>query len=141
MRVATVADEGWLFQLHEDAHRDLVEAAYGPWVTAQQEEFFRPLIDDHEVFVIEQGGVAVGAAYLGIRGGDTWLELIEVTPSRQGEGIGAAVLSWVVERSELAGRGTLLQVHKLNARARRLYEREGFTVNGATDTHHLFRHA
>ncbi|WP_022887751.1 GNAT family N-acetyltransferase [Agromyces italicus] len=139
-RMATVTDEGWLFQLHEDAHKELVEAAYGPWIVVQQQEFFRPLVDDHDVFILEQDGSAVGAVYLGIRDEDTWLELIEVTPARQGEGIGAAALSWVVEESVKAGRGTLLQVHKVNEGAKRLYEREGFTDAGTTETHHLLRH-
>ncbi|WP_157432288.1 hypothetical protein, partial [Agromyces italicus] len=74
-RMATVTDEGWLFQLHEDAHKELVEAAYGPWIVVQQQEFFRPLVDDHDVFILEQDGSAVGAVYLGIRDEDTWLEL------------------------------------------------------------------
>lgn len=139
-REATEADEQWLFQLHEDAHRDLVEAAYGPWIVSQQQEFFRPLVDDHEVFVLEEDGIAVGSLYLGTQGDDTWVELIEVTPSRQGEGIGAAALRWVVERSAKSGRGTLLQVHKVNVDAKRLYEREGFADAGATETHHMLRH-
>ena len=36
-RPAVLADEPWLFQLHEDAHRELVEKAYGPWVVEQQQ--------------------------------------------------------------------------------------------------------
>ncbi|MDQ0576539.1 GNAT family N-acetyltransferase [Agromyces albus] len=138
-RPATPADEAWLFQLHEDAHKDLVEAAYGPWIVAQQHEFFRPLVDDHDVFVLESDGSDVGAVYLGMRDGDTWLELIEVAPSRQGEGIGTAALGWVVEESAKTDRGTLLQVHKVNEGAKRLYEREGFAEVGMTETHHLLR--
>jgi GNAT superfamily N-acetyltransferase len=140
-RVAVAQDEEWLFRLHEDAHRELIEAAYGPWVLEQQQQFFRPLVDEHEVFVIESAGVRVGACYLGTREGDTWLELIEVTPSRQGEGLGAEGLRWVVRRSEKAGRATLLQVHRLNSGAKRLYEREGFAVTGETVTHYLLRHS
>ncbi|AOP53744.1 hypothetical protein BLSMQ_2036 [Brevibacterium aurantiacum] len=34
----------------------------------------------------------------------------------------------------------LLQVHKFNAGAKRLYEREGFVEVGETETHHLLRH-
>lgn len=139
-RAATSEDEAWLFQLHEDAHKELVEAAYGPWVAAQQQEFFGPLVKSHDVFVLESEGFEVGALYLGRRQEDTWLELVEVAPARQGKGIGAAALSWVVEQSAKAGRGTLLQVHKVNARAKRLYEREGFVEVGATETHHLLRH-
>ncbi|NNC13262.1 GNAT family N-acetyltransferase [Planctomonas sp. JC2975] len=139
LRKAVADDEGWLFELHEAAHRELVEAAYGPWVVEQQEEFFRPLVDDHEVFVVVAEGHDVGAVYLGERDGDTWLELIEVEPAHQGEGIGAAALRWVVSGSADRGRGTLLQVHRINDGAKQLYEREGFASVGETPTHHLLR--
>ena len=141
LRQATTADEEWLFGLHEAAHRDLVEAAYGPWVAQQQQEFFRPLVDDHDVFVVVADHRDVGAVYLGEREGHTWLELIEVAPEYQGSGVGAAALRWVLSESRKRQRGTLLQVHRLNERARRLYEREGFTACGETATHHLLRRA
>jgi GNAT superfamily N-acetyltransferase len=140
LRPATPADEEWLFGLHEAAHRDLVEAAYGPWVAAEQEAFFQPLVDDHDVLVVAAERRDVGAVYFGERDGDTWLELIEVAPEHQGSGVGAAALKWVVGESRKQQRGTLLQVHRVNERARRLYEREGFTVCGETLTHHLLRH-
>jgi GNAT superfamily N-acetyltransferase len=140
VRPATAADEAWLFALHEDAHRELVETAYGPWEQEQQLEFFRLLVDDHAVSVMEQDGARVGAVYLGSRQGDVWLELIEVRPERQSQGIGAAGLEWVVSEATAQDRGTLLQVHRLNIRARRLYERAGFVPVGDTDTHHLLRH-
>ena len=79
--------------------------------------------------------------YLGERDGDAWLELIEVDPSRQEEGIGTAALRWVVDDAADHGRGTLLQVHRMNRRAERLYEREGFVRVGETATHHLLRSA
>lgn len=139
VRTATLDDDLWLFQLHENAHRKLVEAAYGPWSVEQQRDFFRPLVDEHDVFVIVADDADVGAIYLGERDGDTWLELIEVDPARQGEGIGAAALHWVASESTSHGRGTRLQVHRINHRAKRLYEREGFASIGETATHHLLR--
>ncbi|WP_404801933.1 GNAT family N-acetyltransferase [Brevibacterium aurantiacum] len=85
-------------------------------------------------------GVDVGALYLGRRDEDMWLELMEVAPDRQGQGLGAAALSWVVEQSAKASCGTMLQVHKVNARAKRLHERRGLAEVGETETHHLLRH-
>jgi GNAT superfamily N-acetyltransferase len=140
-RAAKSEDEAWLFELHEDAHRELVEAAYGPWIREQQLEFFRPLFDDHEVYIIELAGTPVGSLYLGTRDGDTWLELIEVSSSRQNKGIGAAALGWVIVKSARVGRGVLLQVHRMNGAAKRMYEREGFIEVGQTETHDLLRHA
>ncbi len=59
LRKAVTGDEGWLFELHEAAHGELVEAAFGPWIIEQQEEFFRPLFEDHEVFVVVVEGRAM----------------------------------------------------------------------------------
>lgn len=138
-RPVTTADHDWLFGLHDDAHRALVEEAYGPWDDAQQREFFAPLLNDFEVWVFEQDGDPVAALYLGERDGDVWIELVEVLPARQGEGIGSVVLGWTVDRAVEQGVGVLLQVHRVNADARRLYLREGFVEVGTTETHHLLR--
>lgn len=91
--------------------------------------------------IIELDGVGVGAVYLRSRESDVWLELIEVSLERQNQGIGAAGLKWVIEEASAQQCGTLLQVHKVNTRARRLYERVGFVPAGETDTHYLLRHS
>lgn len=139
MRASDTNDRDWLYDLHKAAHRELVEQAYGPWKEAQQREFFAPVVEGHEVFVLERDGQRVGAVYLGLREGDTWLELVEVDPAAQGRGLGTHLLTWVTNRSIAAGRGTLLQVHRVNSRARSLYLRSGFVSAGETATHHLLR--
>jgi len=141
LRSADARDQNWLFNLHELAHRELAEAAYGPWIEAEQLIFIRELVEEFETFVVVVENRDVGAVYLGERDGDTWLELIEVDPACQGAGIGASVLHWVVGVSAGRGCGTLLQVHRLNEGALRLYEREGFMRVGQTATHHILRHA
>ena len=141
VRPASAGDHEWLYDLHERAHRDLVERAYGPWEDEQQRGFFAPLVDDHEVFVLTVDQSAVGAVYLGSRDGDVWLELVEVLPQLQRQGYGRSALRWVVARAAEQGTGTLLQVHRVNDDARRLYISEGFTDVGSTTTHHLLRRA
>ena len=79
--------------------------------------------------------------YLGSRDGDVWLELVEVLPELQRRGYGRSALRWVVARAEGRGTGTLLQVHRVNEAARRLYLSEGFTDAGGTPTHHVLRKA
>lgn len=139
IRPATTDDHAWLYDLHENAHRELVERAYGPWEEAQQREFFAPLVNDHEVFILSDGDTPVGAVYLGSRDGEVWLELVEVSPEFQGRGYGRSALRWVVARAEEQDTGTLLQVHRVNEGARRLYISEDFTDAGETPTHHLLR--
>ena len=139
IRPATTDDHAWLYDLHENAHRELVERAYGRWEEAEQREFFAPLVNDHEVFILSDGDTPVGAVYLGSRDGEVWLELVEVSPELQGRGYGRSALRWVVARAEEQDTGTLLQVHRVNEGARRLYISEGFTDAGETSTHHLLR--
>jgi GNAT superfamily N-acetyltransferase len=139
-RPATPSDEGWLFDLHDAAHRGLVERAYGPWDDVQQRDFFAPLLTEFEVLVFENNGVPVASLFLGERDGDVWIELVEVEPSLQGRGVGTAVMSWAVERATSEGRGVLLQVHKVNTGAQRLYLREGFRQVDDNDTHFFLRH-
>jgi GNAT superfamily N-acetyltransferase len=139
VRSANVSDREWLFALHEEAHKALVEEAYGPWVQPEQRTMFDELLEEHDGFVVERAGTPVGAYYLGVLEDDVWLELIEVLPDHQGAGVGSAGLAQIRRYADQQGRGVQLQVHKLNEAARRLYEREGFIPNGATATHHLMR--
>ena len=139
VRPVTNEDRDWLFSLHEQAHRELVERAYGPWEEEQQRGFFVPVVDDHDVFILSDGEQKVGAVYIGERDGDVWLELVEVLPEFQRRGYGTIALRWVVTHASERGIGTLLQVHRVNEDARRLYLSEGFSAAGETDTHHLLR--
>ncbi len=138
-RPVRASDHDWLFALHKAAHRELVEAVYQPWDDHEQREvFFAPLVTDFAVSVIERAGCPVGAVYLGLRDADCWLELLEVSPDQQGQGIGTHALAWVTGHAA-GGRATRLQVHRRNARARTLYERAGFTVVAETPKHHMMR--
>ena len=139
MRQATSSDNSWIFGLHESAHRALVEQAYGPWDYEQQIGFFALLVSEHDIRILEAHGKSVGAMYLGTRDDDTWLELIEVAPASQNYGVGSAALELVAHQAASQRHGTLLQVHRVNRDAKRLYEREGFTPFGETATHFLLR--
>ncbi|WP_392840260.1 GNAT family N-acetyltransferase [Streptomyces sp. LN500] len=59
-----------------------------------------------------------------------YLLMIGVSPDRQGEGIGAALVADVLERCDRDGVPTYLEAS--SARSRRLYERLGFTFMGTT---------
>ncbi|MFG2559079.1 GNAT family N-acetyltransferase [Streptomyces sp. NPDC048496] len=59
-----------------------------------------------------------------------YLLMIGVSPERQGEGIGAALMAEVLERCDRDGVPAYLEAS--SARSRRLYERLGFTFMGTT---------
>ncbi|MER7624352.1 GNAT family N-acetyltransferase [Streptomyces sp. NPDC126503] len=79
--------------------------------------------------VIETGGAFAGSVTYRPSGtGDgLYLEHFYLAPEAQGRGLGTAVLRRLLERADSAGASVRLQVLRGSA-ARRLYEREGFTV-------------
>jgi GNAT superfamily N-acetyltransferase len=85
------------------------------------------------VFLAEDGGVAVGVAWLSFtwaleHGGKTgWLEELYVVPPRRNQGIGAKLLSYVLEEARALGcRAIDLEVEVEHARAEHLYARANF---------------
>ncbi len=134
-RAATRADSEWLAVLHQAAYATLC-GYYSERERAWQEGFFSARIGHPvEIEIVSWDGRDVGAVYLGGRDGAVVIESLEVTPERQGRGAGSAALGWVLSRAERNGQTVVLNVHKENFGARRLYERCGFSVVGTTATH------
>ncbi|MFD7231682.1 GNAT family N-acetyltransferase [Streptomyces sp. NPDC059881] len=66
--------------------------------------------------------------------GDGEVYALYVRPERIGTGVGRALLTGLLSRAEADGRpALLLWVLKDNARARRFYEKAGFTADGAQE--------
>jgi GNAT superfamily N-acetyltransferase len=139
VKAARPGDLAWLFDLHRAAHRALVEVAYQPWKDVEQQRYVAAMVSDFDVFIMENLDGRVGAIYLGVRGDDVWVEMIQVLPAQQGNGVGTAALRWIARRAAGQSRGVRLQVHHMNPRARALYERMGFMALETTDTHQLMR--
>ncbi|MDT0566795.1 GNAT family N-acetyltransferase [Streptomyces sp. DSM 3412] len=90
--------------------------------------------------VAERAGEIIGWAAYGpyrdgeVRTEDAELYALYVRPGHWGGGVGEALLRTSTARCEAAGHGrVLLWVLKENARARRFYERHGFTPDGAVE--------
>jgi [ribosomal protein S18]-alanine N-acetyltransferase len=87
--------------------------------------------DTRHYVAAEEDGVLAGWAGLAAIGGQGDVLTIGVRPESQGRGIGAALLTALLD--EAAARGCVevfLDVRADNDRARRLYERFGFTAVG-----------
>jgi len=129
------------------------EMAFAPWSAAQKAMF----LDDqfrlqHHHFVthhpradfwlIERAAppsapVAVGRLYLD-RTTPLWRVLdVGLATAERGRGTGSGLLTWVQNSASAAGAdGVDLHVVLTNVRARSLYERLGFAVDGAPVGHH-----
>jgi GNAT superfamily N-acetyltransferase len=115
-RAVRDADYDALWGLHVDAMRTYVAATYG-WVDAVQVSIFRELLEH--------------------RTDEVFLAFVEVAPSHQRRGLGTAILGRTLAAAAAAGLPATLAVMKANPDARRLYERVGFSVARATDTHYF----
>lgn len=76
--------------------------------------------------VIEAGGAFAGCVTVRPAGDGRWLEHFYLAPGQQGRGLGSAVLRTLLERTDADGVPVRLHVLQ-GSRARRLYERHGFT--------------
>lgn len=85
----------------------------------------------YSAWVCHDGIDLVGYSVFMVALDEAHLLNISVAPGRQGEGIGARMLHWVMERAYRAGaRRLILEVRPSNASALRLYEHFGFTRIG-----------
>ena len=109
-----------------------------PW----SEEMLRGELADqprtrHYVVAEDAGGEIVGYAGLASVGGQADVQTIGVVPGRRGAGIGAALLTELIDEAVRRGdEGLFLEVRVDNAPARRLYERFGFAQIGVRERYY-----
>jgi len=95
------------------------------------ERLFEMPMQGREAFVIEAGGSVVGVGVLRQRFlfGD-YLEIFAIAASAQGRGYGRALLAHVEGLVFRRARNLFVCVSDFNHRARRFYERNGYTEIG-----------
>lgn len=138
LRKATSADRDWLYDLHRSALGPYVEQIWGwdeAWQTRHFDEHFVP--DRIQIALL--GSEAVGMLQWEERGAVIYIRQIAVLPEHQNRGVGRAILERLCSRSAEEEKDVSLQVFKINERARRLYERLGFVVDGESETHYSMR--
>lgn len=95
----------------------------------------------YSAWVCHDGVDLVGYAVFMVALDEAHLLNISVAVSRQGEGIGARLLRWVMDRAFQAGaRRLLLEVRPSNAPALRLYEHFGFVRIGVRRGYYPAKH-
>ena len=140
LRDASPADETWLEDLRRRAYADLFEATWGGWDEARHARHFAESVKRGHISIIEADGARVGMIQKIVDGGSVEIAEIQVDPSRQGRGLGTAVLMDVISEAKAQGREVRLRVGVENRRATELYERLGFVSEGQADTHRHMRY-
>jgi ribosomal protein S18 acetylase RimI-like enzyme len=148
IRPATVADAAAIGTMHVRAwrvgYRGIMPDAYlDDLQPAQREAMWRDLLGrddpDRHCLVLEHDGRLVGSAAFGpsrdAATADGELYSLNVDPDEWGRGHGGRLLREVADGLRAAGYPeAVLFVVVENARARRLYESDGWTVDGAPVT-------
>ena len=134
VRLATPGDRDTLYRIKREAMRPYVEQVWG-WDEEYQERRFRESYDHSETQVVLVDGIAVGLLRVSERESALFIDQVEIVPDYQGRGIGTALINDLLAR----GRPVELRVMKVNADARRLYERLGFRVIDDNEKHYHVR--
>lgn len=114
------------------------ERAYGPWDTEHQRRLYasRNPADLVEVVVSSTLG-DVGVVRTRVEDDVLTVDLIELLPRAQRQGIGRAVMHLLKERAAARRKPLSLTVHKLNPEAIQFYKAQGFHSVGETSSHML----
>ena len=128
LRQATEADHAFLYALHAATIRDAVAATWG-WDDADQRRRFAENWDPGPRRIILVDDVPAGVLWTSEEATHRFLDLIEIHPAFQGRGLGTAIIVDLVRAAHADNRPVVLSVLRANPRARRLYQRLGFTVS------------
>lgn len=111
----------------------LVDAAYGHYVErlgmppGPMTEDYAEVIRDRDVTLVESEGAIVGAIVLGVTEEGFTIENVAVHPSRQGEGVGRALLELAETEARRGGFDAVhLYTHEKMAENLALYARIGY---------------
>ncbi|MBS2968243.1 GNAT family N-acetyltransferase [Metabacillus sp. KIGAM252] len=88
---------------------------------------------DHEFWIIEYNGKAVGKVRVAGEKGEAWIYGFAVSPEHQKKGIGRKTLFRILKEETAKGNSVFLEVEAKNTRALKLYESCGFRAYYAQD--------
>lgn len=145
LRPATTEDEAFLFKVYAGTREE--EMALTGWLPLQQRVFLRTQFDlqrnsyadrfphaDQVIVLLDDepiGRVMVDRTSADeMRGVD-----IALLPESRCRGVGAFLISNLLDEATAAGKPFRIQVEKRNWRGLRLYDRLGFLKTGESDTH------
>lgn len=138
LRPVTSSDKEFCRDVHHSAYRDVVVRQFGRRDEALQDTLFEKEWDSLPLQIIELDDEAVGCFAFELRAEGLCILQIELLPKFQRRGFGTQLLLRQLDEARALRLPVLLGVFK-ESRARKLYERLGFSVYGETETHYLMR--
>jgi len=126
LRPAAPADSEFCYRLHKAAMGDYVTAIWG-WDEQVQRGFHARAFNPGRWQIITADGADIGMLDVEYRPGEIYLARIEIHPGHQGQGIGARLISALLDEARKKGQDLVLDVLTVNHRAQALYQRLGMT--------------
>lgn len=126
-RAALPCEKDGLRAVYTQAMREHIEAIWG-WDQAWQDLDFDQAFHAAQTYVIEKRSSLLGYFQIDRQQHHSYLRMLIIKPEAQRLGLGASVLTRIVDIARGRGQPLLLRVFKINHDAKRFYEREGWTV-------------
>lgn len=140
LRDASEEDRSWLDQLRRAVYFDLMVETFGRFEEDRHQRHCEACWDQGNIQVVWVQQEPIGMLQVIECASTIELGEIQIGPEHQGKGIGSALLRDVIDRSRSAGKSLSLSVALKNLKARKLYERLGFSVSGRSNTHFHMRY-
>jgi len=132
-RPSVEGDRPFLFALKEAAMREYIVDTFGEWNERDQRTLFDP--DLARIAIVSVEGQDVGMVEVRFDHGGLYLANIQIAPDQQSRGIGARIVVLLAKAAHARAMPLVLQVLKVNPRARAFYEGLGLKVSGESQYH------
>ncbi|MCF1183494.1 GNAT family N-acetyltransferase [Marichromatium gracile] len=130
-RPANPEDQAQLFELYQAVMVGYIEKIWG-WDSRWQKDDFSEHFDPEQITVVLRESQPIGYVQVERHSDELYIRMLLIAPEHQKKGLGANILKRIISSASKQHLGVKLQVFKINAPARRFYERHGFTVVGET---------
>ena len=124
-------------RLHKAAYQDVIIRQFGQWDDEIQSLLFSQKWVPEEFEILQMDGCPIGCIRVEDHPDHVLLAEIQILPEFQGHGLGSKLIQNEIARARGLHKPVRLQVLTSNHRARDLYLRLGFEINGTTDRHFI----
>jgi GNAT superfamily N-acetyltransferase len=128
------ADLDFFIHVHHTAYRSAIESMFG-WDERQQDDYAKAAFALGGLTIVWRERERVGVVGWEEHQDYLWLKEVFILPIYQNQGIGSQIVTISIARARQNGRVLRLQTLTANLGAKRLYERHGLRVTGATEIH------
>ncbi|OGO91248.1 MAG: hypothetical protein A2Y17_04680 [Clostridiales bacterium GWF2_38_85] len=134
LRLASEDDKEFVYQTIKSGDFQYIDEIWG-WDEAKQRSLFDTEFNTENVYVIMFDEKSVGFCQI-IRTNRIYICELHLSSKFRGLGIGSSVLAEIITEGKSAGLPVYIGCFKNIIRARRLYEKIGFSLIGETETHY-----